>query len=94
LGRRCRRERHHSITHSFTFLFVCVSLVDDSLYSKAAPFSVWCVHLAVLGTLGGGLASSAHEWLLQRLAAVTKSTIIFQCLLHTKKIQPLEYQTK
>ena len=27
-------------------------------------------HLAVLGTVGGGLASSAHEWLLQRLAAV------------------------
>ena len=29
-----------------------------------------CVHLAVLGTIGGGLASSAHELLLQRLAAV------------------------
>jgi len=25
------------------------------------------VHLAVLATVGGGLASSAHEWLLQRL---------------------------
>ena len=30
-----------------------------------------CVHLAVLGAVGGGLASSAHEWLLQRLGAVT-----------------------
>ena len=29
-----------------------------------------CVHLAVLGTVGGGLASSAHERLLQRLRAV------------------------
>ena len=28
-------------------------------------------HLAVLGSVGGGLASSAHEWLLQRLGAVT-----------------------
>jgi hypothetical protein len=34
------------------------------------PFSVCCVHLAVLGTVGGGLASSAYEWLLQRLGAV------------------------
>ena len=31
--------------------------------------SVLC-DLAVLGAVGGGLASSAHEWLLQRLAAV------------------------
>jgi hypothetical protein len=30
---------------------VCVSLVDDSLHCKAAPFSVCCVHLAVLGTI-------------------------------------------
>ena len=51
-------------------MFLC-ALVDDSLYSKAAPCSVCCVHLAVLGTVGGGLASSAHEWLLQRLGAVT-----------------------
>jgi len=29
------------------------------------------MHLAVLGAVGGGLASSAHEWLLQRLGAVT-----------------------
>ena len=29
-----------------------------------------CVHLAVLGAVGGGLASSAHEWLLQCLGAV------------------------
>ena len=29
-----------------------------------------CVHLAVLGAVSGGLASSAHEWLLQRLGAV------------------------
>jgi len=32
---------------------------------------VCCVHLAVLGTVGGGLASSAHEWLVQHLGAVT-----------------------
>jgi hypothetical protein len=38
--------------------------------AKAAPCSVCCVHLAVLGAVGGGLASSAHEWLLQRLGAV------------------------
>ena len=31
--------------------------------------SVLC-DLAVLGAVGGGLASSAHEWLLQRLGAV------------------------
>ena len=37
--------------------------------AKAAPFYVCCVHLAVLGTVGGGLALSAHEWLLQRLGA-------------------------
>jgi hypothetical protein len=29
------------------------------------------VHLAVLGTVGGGLASIADEWLLQHLKAVT-----------------------
>ncbi len=28
------------------------------------------MHLAVLGGVGGGLASSAHEWLLQRPGAV------------------------
>ena len=28
-----------------------------------------CVHLAVLRAVSGGLASSAHEWLLQRLGA-------------------------
>ena len=66
----CTCVRHiHSLTHSVTFVFLC-ALVDDSLYSKAAPCSVCCVHLAVLGTVGGGLASSAHEWLLQRLGAV------------------------
>jgi hypothetical protein len=31
---------------------------------------VFC-DLAVLGAVGGGLASIAHEWLLQRLGAVT-----------------------
>ena len=41
-----------------------------SLYCKALPFSVCSVHLAVLGAVGGGLASSAHEWLLQHLGAV------------------------
>ena len=67
--RMCTCVRHiHSLTHSVTFVFVCAC--DDSLYCKAAPCSMCCVHLAVLGTVGGGLASSAHEWLLQRLGAV------------------------
>ena len=61
----------HTLTHSFSHIRVCVCACDDSLYCKAAPCSVCCVHLAVLGTVGGGLASSAHEWLLQRLGAVT-----------------------
>ena len=60
----------HTLTHSFSHIRVCVCACDDSLYCKAAPCSVCCVHLAVLGTVGGGLASSAHEWLLQRLGAV------------------------
>ena len=51
-------------------MYGAVFVVDDSLYCKAAPCSVCCVHLTVLGTVGGGLASSAHEWLLQRLGAV------------------------
>jgi hypothetical protein len=57
----------HTLNHSFTHIHVCmcVSLVDDSL--QGLPFSVCCVHLAVLGTGGGCLASSTHEWLLQRL---------------------------
>ena len=47
-----------------------ISLVEDCLGSKAAPFSVCCMPLAVLGTVGGGLASSARKWLLERLGAV------------------------
>ena len=39
------------------------------LFQGRPVFGVCCVHLAVLGTVGGGLASSAHEWLLQRLGA-------------------------
>ena len=75
----CARVRAHmhlctsrTLTHSFSHIrvSVCVSLVNESLYSNATPFSVCCVHLAVLGTVGGGLALSAHEWLLQRFAAV------------------------
>ena len=61
----------HSLTHSVTFVFVCA--FDKSMTSFIARpplFHVWCVNLAVLGTVGGGLASSAHEWLLQRLGAV------------------------
>ena len=50
---------NHSLIHSYSCL--CVS---------GTPFSVKCAHLAVLGTIGGGLASGAHEWLLQHLAAV------------------------
>ena len=56
-------------THSFSHVRVCVCACDDSLYCKAAPCSVCCVHLAVLGAVGGCLASSAHEWLLHRLGA-------------------------
>jgi hypothetical protein len=40
-----------------------------AFYCKAAPLSVCCVQLAVLGAVGGCLASSAHEWLLQRPGA-------------------------
>ena len=58
------------LTISHILVCVCVRVVDDSLYCKAAPFSMCCVHLAVLGAVGGSLASSAHEWLLQRLGAV------------------------
>ena len=36
---------------------------------------VFC-DLAVLGAVGGGLASSAHEWLLQRLGAVIAQRVI------------------
>ena len=61
----------HSLIQSHSRLCVRLSIiVDDSLYCKAAPFSVCCVHLAVLGAVGGGLASSAHEWLRQRPGAV------------------------
>ncbi len=74
----CARARAHVAhvyarrTHAFKHIrvCVCVRLVDDSIYCQAAPFSVCGVHLAVLGTVGGGLASSAHERLLQRLGAV------------------------
>ena len=66
----CVCARVRMCTHSFSHVRVCVCACDDSLYCKAAPCSVCCVHLAVLGTVGGGLASSAHGWLLQRLGAV------------------------
>ena len=67
--RICTCVRHiHSLIHFH--VSVCISLVDESLYSNTTSFSVCCVHLAVLGTVGGGLALSAQEWLLQRLAAV------------------------
>ena len=59
-------------THSFSHIRVCVCvLVDDGLYCKAAPLSVCCVQVAVLGEVGGDLALGAHEWLLLRLGAVT-----------------------
>jgi hypothetical protein len=62
-------------THSLiqSHLRWCVRFLDDKtllqgrLYCKDSTFSVCCAHLAVLGA-GGGLVSSAHEWLLQRLA--------------------------
>jgi hypothetical protein len=57
--------------HSFSHIRVCVCVwvVDGSLRCKASPFSACSVHLAVLGTVGGGLASSAHEWLLSAVIA-------------------------
>ena len=68
-------------------MYGAVFVVDDSLYCKASTFSVCCVYLAVLGTVGGGLASSAHEWLLQRLGAVFAqrgiAAVAFgRCVLH------------
>ena len=55
--------------HSHSCL--CVRVTGPFILYSKAPFSfVLCVHLAVLGTVCGGLASSAHERLLQRLAAV------------------------
>jgi hypothetical protein len=38
--------------------------------ARPPRFLCQCVHLTVLGAVGGGLASSAQEWLLQRLGAV------------------------
>ena len=76
----------HSVTFVFVCAFHCSDLDDSlysgvevtesstnkqhTLSSLSKVVQVCCVHLAVLGTVGGGLASSAHEWLLQRLAAV------------------------
>jgi hypothetical protein len=54
--------RIHSLPHSDKFVFVCA-------FHWASPFCVCCVRLAVLGAVGGDLASSAHEWPLQRLGA-------------------------
>jgi hypothetical protein len=70
---RARAHVYVTYTHSFSHIRLCmrVSLVDDSRYSKAPPFSVCCVSWQSLEQIGGGLASSAHEWLLQRFAAVT-----------------------
>ena len=53
-----------------------------------------CVHLAVLGTVGGGLASSAHEWLLQHLAAVIAqrgidAVALARCVLRPGHLVPL-----
>ena len=60
----------------------------------AAPFSVNCVHLAVLGAVGGGLASRAHEWLLQRLGAViaqrgTAAVTLGRCVLRPWHLESL-----
>jgi hypothetical protein len=43
-----------------------------------------CVHLAVLGTIGGGLASSALEFLLLRLGAVTAR----HCCCRSRPLRP------
>jgi len=73
-ARACACLRHIHLL-SYIRVCVCVSLVDASLSSKDV-FALCCVHLAVLGTVRGGLASSAHEWLLQRLAAVLAQGVI------------------
>ena len=98
----CARVRAHmhlctsrTLTHSFSHIrvSVCVSLVNESLYSNATPFSVCCVHLAVLGTVGGGLALSAHGWLLQRLAIVMAqrgiAVALARCVLRPGHLVPL-----
>ena len=51
----------------------CAQVYVTYTHSKIQPIAmppVFC-DLAVLGAVGGGLASSAYEWLLQRLGAVT-----------------------
>jgi len=55
---------------------------------KAAPFSMCCVHLAVLGAVGGSLASSAHEWLLHRLGAVVAQRGIAAVALGRRVLRP------
>jgi hypothetical protein len=56
-------------------------------------FFMCCVHLAVLGAVGGGLASSAHEWLLQRLGAVIAqrgiaAVALGRCVLRRWHLEP------
>jgi hypothetical protein len=75
------------VRHLRVFVSVCVcARVPVFVCAFHYPFSVCCVHLAVLGTVGDGLASSEHEWLLQRLAAVIAQRGIFavaRCVLRS-----------
>jgi len=86
----------HSLIQSYSCL--CVRFASrSSLYSTAAPFSVWCVHLAVLGAVGGGLASKAHGWLLQLLAAVIAQrgiAALARCVFRPWRLVPLEQAPK
>jgi hypothetical protein len=90
---RCCAGEHSEHPFSHIRVSVCVSLVNESLYSNATPFSVCCVHLAVLGTVGGGLALSAHKWLLQRLAIVMAqrgiAVALARCVLRPGHLVPL-----
>ncbi len=69
---RARAHVHRCTSHTLTHQShscLCVRLSSRRQPLLPCP-PVFC-DLAVLGAVGGGLASSAHEWLLQRLGAVT-----------------------
>ena len=58
-------------THSRIQSHSCLCVRLSSRRQPLLPCPPVFCDLAVLGAVGGGLASSAHEWLLQRLGAVT-----------------------
>ena len=51
-----------------------------TVFNPFSVCSVCCVHLAILGTVSGGLASSAHEWLLQHLQQFSHSVALLLSL--------------